>query len=177
MTASSSNPVHKLHQDLIGPSSSNHAQPDLSKSKFQQESPTFSPPTSPITNGDADSQGEDLSKYLRMKQEQEAKMKAKEKRMIQIEKLIEQKKLNQQQHQSFCIDHKPFYDPEIRAKEMELVKQELELKKQTTTMLQMQQQMLMKNNADDERRRLEEKKGMLELQVQVKNLEELLANK
>ena len=44
-------------------------------------------------------------------------------------------------------------------------------------MLQMQQQMLMKNNADDERRRLEEKKGMLELQVQVKNLEELLANK
>merc|ERR1712142_147540 len=79
--------------------------------------------------------------------------------------------------QSLWTDHKPFYDPEIRAKEMELVKQELELKKQTTRMLQMQQNILMKNSADDERRRLEENKGMLELQVQVKNLKKLLANK
>jgi len=172
------NQGHKLPQESNGPASSNIAQPDFSKSEYQLESPTFSPPTSPITIGDADSQGQDLSMYLRMKQDQEAKMEAEKNKMIQIEKLIEQKKLKQQmQQQSFRIDHKPFYDPEIRAKEMELIEQELELKKQTTRMLQMQQNMLMKNNADDERRKLEDKEGILELQVQVRNLEMLLANK
>ena len=139
--------------------------------------PTFSPPHSPSTIADADSQGEDLSKYILMKQRHEAKMKAEKLKMDKIEKMIELKKQKQQMQQKFWIDSNPSYDPEIRAKQMELAKQELELKRQTTRMLQMQQAMLMKNNADEERRRLEEKKGMLELQVQVKNLEKMLSNK
>jgi len=151
--------------------------PDSSKTQRQMLAPTFSPPHSPSTIADADSQGEDLTKYILMKERHEAKMRTEKLKMEKIEKLIELKKQKQQSQQKFWIDNSPSYDPEIRAKQMELIKQELELKKQTTRMLQMQQDMLMKNNADEERRRLEEKKGMLELQVQVKNLEMILSSK
>jgi len=151
--------------------------PDSSKTRRQIVAPTFSPPHSPSTIADADSQGEDLTKYILMKERHEAKMRTEKLKMEKIEKLIELKKQKQQSQQKFWIDNSPSYDPEIRAKQMELIKQELELKKQTTRMLQMQQDMLMKNNADEERRRLEEKKGMLELQVQVKSLEMMLSSK
>ena len=73
-------------------------------------------------------------------------------KMEKIEKLIEIKKQKQQEQQNFWIDTNPSYDPEIRAKQIELVKEELELKRQTTRMLQMQQDILMRNNADEERR-------------------------
>jgi len=151
--------------------------PDSSITPLQIVAPTFSPPHSPSTIADADSQGEDLSKYILMKQRHEAKMRTEKLKMEKIEKLIELKKQKQESQQKFWIDNSPSYDPEIRAKQMELIKEELELKKQTTRMLQMQQDMMMKNNAEEERRRLEEKKGMLELQMQVKNLEMMLSNK
>jgi len=150
--------------------------PDSSKAQLQIVAPTFSPPQSPSAIADAGIQGEDLYKYILMKQTHEAKMRAEKLKMEKIEKLIEVKNQQQQMQQNYWIDNNPSYDHETRAKQMELVKEELELKRQTTRMLQMQQDMLMKNNADEERRRLEEKRGMLELQVQVKNLEMLLSN-
>jgi len=162
---------------MFGSSSTTLTLPDSSKPQLQIVTPTFSPPHSPSTIADADSQGEDLSKYIMLKERHEAKMRTEKLKMEKIEKLIEIKKHKQQQQQNFLIENNSSYDPEIRAKQIELVKQELELKRQTTRMLQMQQDILMKNNADEERRRLEEKKGMLELQVQVKNLEMMLSNK
>merc|ERR1712179_56034 len=164
---------------MFGSSSTTLTLPDSSKPQLQIVTPTFSPPHSPSTIADADSLGEDLTKYILMKQRHEAKMREEKLKMEKIEKLIELKKQKQQeeQEQNFWIDNNPSYDPEIRAKQMELVKEELELKRQTTRMLQMQQDMMMKNNANEEKRRLEEKKGILELQMQVKNLEMMLSNK
>jgi len=162
---------------MFGSSSTTLTLPDSSKPQLQIVTPTFSPPHSPSTIADADSQGEDLTKYILMKQRHEAKMREEKLKMEKIEKLIELKKQKQQEEQNFWIDNNPSYDPEIRAKQMELVKEELELKRQTTRMLQMQQDMMMKNNANEEKRRLEEKKGILELQMQVKNLEMMLSNK
>jgi len=164
---------------MFGSSSSTNLTLPDSSNAHQLVAPTFSPPHSPSTIADADSQGEDLTKYILMKERHEAKMRTEKLKMEKIEKLIELKKQKQQEQmkQNFWIDNNPSYDHEIRAKQMELVKEELELKRQTTRMLQMQQDMLMKNNADEERRRLEEKKGMMELQLQVKNLEMMLSNK
>jgi len=168
---------HGQNKFMFGSSSTTLNLPDSSKAQIV--APTFSPPHSPSTIADADSQGEDLTKYILMKERHEAKMRTEKLKMEKIEKLIELKKQKQQEQmqQNFWIDNNPSYDHEIRAKQMELVKEELELKRQTTRMLQMQQDMLMKNNADEERRRLAEKKGMLELQLQVKNLEMMLSNK
>merc|ERR1719315_57263 len=168
---------HGQNKFMFGSSSTTLNLPDSSKAQIV--APTFSPPQSPSTIADADSQGEDLYKYTLMKQTHEAKMRAEKLKMEKIEKLIEVKKQKQQQQmqQNYWIDNNPSYDHETRAKQMELVKEELELKRQTTRMLQMQQDMLMKNNANEEKRRLEEKKGILELQMQVKNLEMMLSNK
>jgi len=157
----------------FGASPSTFIQPQLSETKSHLVEPSFS---LPIENflGNTEVPGshcEDLSTYMRMKQEHEAKIRAEQEEIEKIEKLIEQKKQRQEQQTQWS------FDPEIHAKKMELAKQELELKKQSTMMLQIQQNLLMKNNANEERRRLEEKKQMLELQVQVKNLENLLTAK
>merc|ERR1719318_1360348 len=98
--------------------------------------------------------------------------------MEQIEKLIEQKKLRQlQRKQQQQQESNESFDPELMARKREVAKQELELKRQTMTVLQMQQDMMMKKNTDEERRRLEDRKQMLELQLQVQNLEMLLTAK
>lgn len=160
---------------IFGSPSSFPTSTDQSKSQLRLAGPVFSPPPSPT---DGDSQGEDLNKYVLMKEQHKAKIRAEKQKMEQIEKLIEQKKLQQQQQQQeFYLDKKGYFDPEMNARKREVVRQELEVKKQTTMMLKMQQDMMMKMNANEEMRRLEEKKQMLELQVQVQNLENLLATK
>ena len=155
----------KLMFGLCSPST---IQPGPSKSGSQNwESSTF-PPSSPTMIRDADSQGDGLYKYVLEKQEYQAKMREEQNKIEQIEKLLEQKKQQQPRVP---------YNPQINAQKMALANQELELKRQTTRMLEMQQNMLMKNNEAAERKRLEDKKQMLELQVQVQNLEKLLKAK
>jgi len=163
---------------IFGSPSSLPTSTNPSKPQLRLAGPVFSPPQSPTDTGHEDSQGEDLANFVLMKEQQKAKIRAEKQKMEQIEKLIEQKKLKQQQHQQeFYLDKKGFFDPEVNARKREVLGQELELKKQTTMMLKMQKDMMMKMNAKEEMRRLEEKKQMLELQVQVQNLENLLATK
>ena len=151
---------------LFGSCSPTTAEPGPSKVELQS---SISPPCSSTSAGNVDSQGEDQSKFMLRKQDHDAKMREEQNEIEQIEKLLEQKKKQQRN----IVPG----DPHLNAQKMALVNQELELKKQTTRMLEMQQNMLVKNNEAAERRRLEEKKQMLELQVQVRNLEKLLTAK
>jgi len=159
---------HTRNKFMFGSCSPTTAEPGPSKVALES---SISPPCSSTSVGNADSQGEDLPmpKFILRKQEHEAKMREEQNKIEQIEKLLEQKKKQQRNIMPG--------DPHINAQKMALVNQELELKKQTTRMLEMQQNMLVKNNEAAERRRLEEKKQMLELQVQVRNLEKLLTAK
>eukprot|EP00092_Neocalanus_flemingeri_P031090 GFUD01033770.1.p1 GENE.GFUD01033770.1~~GFUD01033770.1.p1 ORF type:complete len:487 (+),score=160.20 GFUD01033770.1:66-1526(+) len=153
-------------------------------SKFTFGSKMISPtPASPTSPPDEDIE---LKKYILMKETQECKINAETEKMLEIERIIQVKRMEQDRQETRRLNQQ---DVEMgwmtENLGNSLAMREIELQKQTTMVMQMQQNMLMekrntkeeKGRMEDEKEKLEKKKKILELQLSIQNLEGLLTKK